>query len=70
VAETVAAVLASLYDFNFGHVTNAREYVQHYAKGENPGRAAMAVLTDVRAVLDIILEPGSVTVAEPIALAA
>jgi hypothetical protein len=32
--------------------------VRGYAKGENPGRAAMKVLADVQAVLELILGSG------------
>ena len=56
VAETVAATLCRLYGFD-GWIWAGAEYVQHYAAGSNPARAAMRVLSDVQAVLDLILDP-------------
>ena len=57
VAEVVAAVIGRLYGFDLGHVTTARDYVKGYAG--DPAKAAMKVLADVQAVLDLILEPVS-----------
>lgn len=54
VAETVAAVLCRLYGLD-GYLWYGAEYVKGYAGGSNPGRAAMRVLADVEACLDLIL---------------
>jgi hypothetical protein len=58
VAETVAATLCRLYGFD-GWIWAGAEYVQHYAAGSNPARAAMRVLADVQAVLNVIVDPSS-----------
>jgi antirestriction protein ArdC len=58
VAETVAAVLCHLYGHD-GYLWHGAEYVKSYAKGQNPGRAALRLLADVQAVLDLILDPWS-----------
>jgi hypothetical protein len=55
VAETTAAVLCHLYGHD-GFLWHGAEYVRSYAKG-NPGRAALRLLADVQAVLDLILDP-------------
>lgn len=55
VAETVAAVLCRLYGLD-GYLYHGAAYVKAYAKGGNPGRAAMKVLADVQATLLLILE--------------
>jgi hypothetical protein len=55
VAETVAAVLCQLYGFE-GYIWHGAECVRHYASGGNPGRAAMRRLSDIQAVLALILE--------------
>jgi len=62
VAETVAAALSHLYGFD-GYVYHGARYVETYAKGQNPGRAAMKVLADVQAVLALLLEPAGADVA-------
>jgi antirestriction protein ArdC len=56
VAETVAATLCRLYGLD-GYIWAGAEYVRHYAAGNNPARAAMRVLGDVQAVLNLILDP-------------
>ena len=56
VAETVAATLCQLYGLS-GYVYHGRDYIASYAKGSPPAKAAMRVLADVRAVLDLILDP-------------
>jgi hypothetical protein len=56
VAETVAAVLCRLYGHD-GYLWHGAEYVRGYANGQNPGRAALRLLADVQAVLDLILDP-------------
>lgn len=53
VAETVAAVLCSLYGFD-GFIWHGARYVEGYA-GENAGRAVMKVLADVEKVLAMII---------------
>ena len=60
VAEVVAATLARLFDLDAGQLAYSADYVSAYAKGENPGRAAMKVLGDVQAVLLEILEAADV----------
>lgn len=55
VAETVAATLCQLYGFG-GYVYHSASYLTHYANGTNPGRAAMRVLADVQATLNVILD--------------
>jgi hypothetical protein len=55
VAETVAATLCHLFDYD-GFVYHGAQYVAAYADG-NPGRAAMRVLGDVARVLYLILDP-------------
>ena len=60
VAETVAATLCHLYGFD-GYVYHGRQYVDAYSNGAGPAKAAMRVLADVRAVLDLILAPAEVT---------
>lgn len=71
VAEVVAATLCRLYGVD-GYLAHSAEYVTAYAKGGNPGRAAMRVLADVQASLAIILDPETAPVAapEPVAVAA
>ena len=69
VAEVVAATLARLFDLDAGQLAYSAGYVSAYAKGENPGRAAMRVLGDVQAVLLAILEAADVE-APAIAMAA
>jgi antirestriction protein ArdC len=56
VAETVAATLCRLFDYN-GYVFEAAKYVESFAQGGNPGRAAMRVLGDVAKVLYLLLDP-------------
>jgi N-terminal domain of anti-restriction factor ArdC len=67
VAETCAAVIARLWGFDLGNVATAREYVEHYAKGD-PAKAVMRVLADVQAVLDLLLQPSGSEVEEPAAV--
>jgi antirestriction protein ArdC len=55
VAETVAATLCRLYGHD-GYLWHGAEYVKSYAKGQNPGRAALRLLSEVQAVLDLILD--------------
>jgi hypothetical protein len=55
VAETVAAVLARMYDFELGELAWSRRYVEGYATGRDAGRAVLSVLAEVEAVLDLIL---------------
>jgi hypothetical protein len=55
VAETCAAVIARLYDFELGNVTTAADYIRAYSG--DPAKAVMRVLADVQACLDLILEP-------------
>jgi hypothetical protein len=55
VAETVAAVLCRLYDVEAESVAHSADYIGAYSKG-GPARAAMRMLTDVQAVLELILE--------------
>lgn len=56
VAETVAATLCKLYGFE-GYLYHGARYIESYAQAQNPGRAAMRVLADVQAALDLILDP-------------
>jgi antirestriction protein ArdC len=60
VAETVAAVLCRLYDVETGSLAHSAEYLSHYSK-RGPAVAAMKVLGDVQAVLEMILEAESET---------
>lgn len=62
VAETVAAVLCSLYGFE-GFIWHGAQYVAAYA-GENAGKAVMKVLADVQKCLDVILEAHEAAEAE------
>jgi antirestriction protein ArdC len=55
VAETVAAVLCRLYDVETGTLAHSADYLTHYSK-RGPAHAAMRVLKDVQAVLEVILE--------------
>jgi antirestriction protein ArdC len=55
VAETVAAVLCRLYDVETGTLAHSAEYLTAYSK-RGPAVAAMRVLKDVQAVLDVLLE--------------
>jgi len=54
VAETAAAVLCILYDVQ-GYVPHSREYIEHYARGENALTAMLKVISDVQKVLEDIL---------------
>jgi antirestriction protein ArdC len=56
IAETVAAVLCSLYGYD-GYLAESRGYVAWYAGQERPERAVMRLLADVERVLDVILTP-------------
>ncbi|HMI99258.1 MAG TPA: ArdC family protein [Gaiellaceae bacterium] len=55
VAETVAATLCRLYDFE-GYLRKCGDYLSAHANGKSPAVAAMRVLGDVQAVLEMILE--------------
>jgi hypothetical protein len=55
VAETVAAVIARLYDVELGQITTSADYIRGYAG--DPAKAVMRVLAEVQACLDLILEP-------------
>jgi hypothetical protein len=55
VAETAAATLCKLYGLD-GYLWHSAEYLNHYA-GKEAARAAMRILADVQAVLDVILDP-------------
>jgi N-terminal domain of anti-restriction factor ArdC len=59
VAETVAAVLCRLYDVETGSLAHSADYLRHYSK-RGPAVAAMKVLGDVQAVLEVILEAAEV----------
>ncbi len=54
VADLTAAVLCRLFDLD-GYLASCADYIAAYGGG-NPGRAAMRVLSDVHAVLTLILE--------------
>lgn len=56
VAETVAACLCHLYGHD-GYLWHGAKYVEHFAEGANPGRAAMRVLGDIQKTLYLLLEP-------------
>ncbi|WP_238442583.1 ArdC-like ssDNA-binding domain-containing protein [Desulforamulus reducens] len=63
VAETVACVLCELYGYH-GYIYHGFRYIKHYAgakDGKESARAIMAVLSDVKQCLDIIL-----SLAEPL----
>lgn len=66
VAETVAAVLCRLYGMD-GFLWHGARYVEAYAKGNNPGRAAMKVLADVQATLALILDAAATTTLSAVA---
>jgi antirestriction protein ArdC len=53
VAETAAAALCHMYGYD-GYLWHGAEYVSYYAD-DNPGRAAMRVISDVESVLNLIL---------------
>jgi antirestriction protein ArdC len=55
VAETVAATLCRLYDFD-GYLRKCSEYLSAHANGKSPAVAAMRVLGDVQAVLEMIFD--------------
>ncbi|MFN8188776.1 MAG: hypothetical protein U0R69_17045 [Gaiellales bacterium] len=55
VAETVAAVLARMYDFDLGEIAQSRRYVERYANGKDAGRAVVRMLSEVEATLSVIL---------------
>jgi antirestriction protein ArdC len=55
VAETVAAVLCIMYGFE-GSLYDAKKYIEGYARGKDPLRAIMRVLSDVENVLERIFE--------------
>ena len=55
VAETAAAALCKLYGLD-GYLWQSAEYLEHYA-GKDGARAAMRILADVQAVLDVVLDP-------------
>lgn len=57
VAETVACVLCELYGYQ-GYIYHGFQYIKHYASasdGKGTAKAIMAVLSDVKQCLDIIL---------------
>ena len=56
VAEVVSATLCKLYGFD-GYLWHGFEYVKHYAGDGDAAKAAVRVLGDVQAVLDVILDP-------------
>jgi hypothetical protein len=58
VAETVAATLCALYDIETEALAHSADYLTHYSK-RGPAVAAMKVLGDVQAVLEVILEAES-----------
>lgn len=60
VAETVAAVLARMYDFELAEVVRSRRYVERYATGKDAGRAVVRLLAEVEKVLDVILTAAEV----------
>lgn len=53
VAETAAATICHLYGMD-GYLWHGSQYIQGYAKGKNPGQAAMKVLSKVQRVLEEI----------------
>lgn len=64
VAETVAATLCYLYGYD-GYLWEGAEYVKNYAdQDKNPGRAAMKVLSEVQATLELIMSLASDVPAE------
>lgn len=64
VAETVAATLCQLYGFE-GYLAKSHEYIRAYAKGTDPAKAAMRLLTDVQRCLDVILQPAATAAPAP-----
>jgi hypothetical protein len=54
VADTVAAVLCELFGYS-GYLASSRDYIQSYANGENPAKAAMHLLGEISDVLSLIL---------------
>lgn len=56
VAETAAATLCHMHGL-VGYLAHSRDYIDRYANGEGAARAMMGVLSEVRAVLDLILGP-------------
>lgn len=53
VAETVAATVCRLYGLD-GYLWHGAEYVRFYAADKDPSKAALRVLSDVQATLDVI----------------
>jgi antirestriction protein ArdC len=56
VAEIVSAVLCRLYDFE-SYLASCHDYVRHYSEHNDAARAAVRVLADVQAVLELLLQP-------------
>jgi antirestriction protein ArdC len=63
VADTCAAVLCELFGFS-GYLASTAEYLASYADGASPAKAAMRVLADVQAVLDLILSEADADASE------
>jgi hypothetical protein len=54
VADTVAAVLCELFGYS-GYLASSHDYIQNYANGSNPAKAAMRLLGEISDVLTLIL---------------
>jgi hypothetical protein len=54
VADTVAAVLCELFGYR-GYLASSHEYIQNYANGSKPAKAAMRLLGEISDVLTLVL---------------
>ncbi len=58
VAETAAATLCHMHGLG-GYLAHSRDYLDRYSNGEGAARAVMGALSDVRVILDLILDPST-----------